>query len=86
MSSARDSPLRISTRFLLLSVLLCGALCFWSYNAGLVSQLSVEIVSNPIESLEDVLDKPEYKLIVEDGTAYLDYFREARIEGIRTRK
>ena len=42
------NPTRIPGRTLVLSVSLSGAIVFWSYNAGLVSLLTVDTIFYPI--------------------------------------
>lgn len=73
-------PQRIPGRILVLSILITGSLCYWSYKGSLVSHLSVLIFTFPITSLEDVLHKEGYNLVIEDGTAYIDFFQAATKE------
>lgn len=77
--SVPTAPQQVPGRVLFLSVLVMGSLCFWSYNAGLVSLLTVEVVNLPIQTLEDLLDKQEYQLVLEGSTSYEDYFRFATL-------
>ena len=61
-------------------ILTSGSLIFWSYNAGLVSILAVEIFTLPIRSIEELADKSQYRVLLQDGTANVDYFRRANPE------
>eukprot|EP00094_Tigriopus_californicus_P013717 TCALIF_13274-PA protein Name:"Similar to KBP Probable glutamate receptor (Anas platyrhynchos)" AED:0.23 eAED:0.24 QI:0/0/0/0.25/1/1/4/0/354 len=77
--SVPTSPRQVPGRILFLSVLVMGSLCFWSYNAGLVSLLTVEVITLPIQTLEDLVEKQDYQLILEGSTSYEDYFRLATL-------
>ena len=46
------TPNRVASRILILNVCITGAVAFWSYNAGLVSVLTVETFEYPIQSLQ----------------------------------
>lgn len=64
-------------RILVFSVCICGAIVFWGYNAGLVSMLTVDHIVFPIKTMEDLAGSSKYKLILEEGTAYVDFFESA---------
>ena len=73
-------PNRIPGRVLILTVSLCGALIFEAYNAGLISFLTTETYEFPIKNLEELAHDSEYMLLVEKGTANIDYFKSATME------
>ena len=50
---------------------------FWVYNAVLVSFVTVNHFKLPVQSLEDVLDTPGIRIILESGTALESYFSTA---------
>ena len=77
------SPQKSPGRILVLTILLTGTVLYWSFNAGLVSQLSVQVTSYPIKSLDDLVTNTDYKLIIEGGSAYVDYFQQATPESNR---
>ena len=52
---------RIPSRCLILTVCLYGAFIYWSYNAGLVSLLTVENFHWPIKSLDDIVKDDSYR-------------------------
>jgi hypothetical protein len=56
-----------SRRMITLVIFFCGMLNFYVYNAGLISYLMVQDYELPINELKDILEKPEYKLLVESG-------------------
>ena len=68
---------RLPSRCLILSVSLTGALVYWAYNAGLVSLLTVEHFNLPVRSLNDIVANPSYKVVLQSGTAYVNYFKLA---------
>ena len=65
----------ISRRILCLVLCICGMLNFYVYNAGLTSSLTVKRYNLPINSLEDILNNPEYKLLVWGGSVEEDFLR-----------
>ena len=71
-------PNRVPGRALVLTVCISGALVFWSYNAGLVSLLTVDNIQFPVKSMKDLAEKSQYNLIIQKGTAYEDYFKNAK--------
>ena len=73
-------PNRIPGRVLILTISLCGSLIFEAYNAGLISFLTTETYEFPIKNLEELAHDSEYMLLVEKGTANIDYFKSATIE------
>lgn len=72
----QGNPHRLTTRILVMAICLFGALNFWSYNAGLVSLLTVEVFNVPINQLKDLLEKPQYQIMVVKSTSHEGYFKE----------
>ena len=60
-------PNRVPGRILVITVCLTGALIFWSYNAGLVSLLTVDNIQFPVKSMKDLAEKSQYNLIIQKG-------------------
>ena len=58
---------RIPSRCLILTVCLYGAFIYWSYNAGLVSLLTVENFHWPIKSLDDIVKDDSYRYFLRRG-------------------
>lgn len=75
-----EYPKRIPGRIFTFNILILGALTYWSYNAILVSLVTVDKFSYPITKLEDLLEDSSYHLLVEAGSAYVDYFKLASEE------
>ena len=73
-------PNKIPGRILILTVCLCGSLIFEAYNAGLISFLTTETYEFPIKNLEDLVEDSEFTLLIESGTANIDYFKSATME------
>ena len=69
-----------SMRLLFLSVSFFGLLNKEVYEAGLTSQLTVQKISSPINSLTELASNSRYQILVTDGSADLDYFKEAKAE------
>ena len=70
-----------SMRLLFFSVSMFGLLNKEVYEAGLTSQLTVQKLASPIDSLEDLAANDKYQILVTSGTADLDYFKEATTDG-----
>ena len=60
------------------SILIGGVLLSYHYAADLISHLAVRKIDFPLESLDELSQKKEFKFIVPKGTAYLDYFRYSK--------
>ena len=75
-------PNRVPGRTLTFTVCISGALIFWSYNAGLVSLLTVDNIQFPIKTMKDLAEKSTYNLIIQKGTAYEDFFRNSPRDSI----
>ena len=67
-----------SMRLLFLSVSFFGLLNKEVYEAGLTSQLTVQELNSPINSLEELTANPKYQILITKGGADEDYFKEAR--------
>ena len=56
---------------------LFGAIMYWSYNAILVSLLTVDFYTLPIQNLHDLAVNSQYQILVDKGTAFAQYFEKA---------
>ena len=72
-----------SKRLLILVMCFCGILNLYVYNAGLISYLMIQNYEMPISDLEDILEKPEYKLLVLDGTSDATFLKHSYDLGYR---
>ncbi len=72
----RQDPKKVTNRMLIFVICFWGALNFWTYNAGLVSFLTVEIFKPPINSLEDLLKQDNYQIMVVGSTSHEGYFKD----------
>ena len=70
----------VTKRILIFTVCMWGALNFWSYNAGLVSFLTVEIFTPPIDKLSHLLDLPQYQIMLVASTSHEGYFKDTTRE------
>ena len=59
----------LSIRLHLLAIGLCGAILFWSYSGLLVSYFTAESENPPINSLEDLVNVPDLRILVIKDTA-----------------
>ena len=66
-----------SMRLLFFSVSMFGLLNKEAYEAGLTSQLTVQKITSPINSLEELSSNAKYQILVTSNSADLDYFKEA---------
>ncbi len=62
--TSRAGPRSNSLSIWLLSVSFAGSLIFMAYNACLVSFLSVKFIPRRFEALEDLLNFPDYKIVI----------------------
>ena len=81
MLSVGKNRLKLSSKLLLFTMCIFGAVVYWSYNAFLVSILAVESYALPIQSLEDLLIKRDYQLMTNIPTALGHYFSQASQKG-----
>ena len=58
------------------TVSLFGALNCYAYNAGLTSTLVVHHYHSKIRTLSDLIDHPDYAIILQTGTAGIQYFSQ----------
>ena len=64
----------MSKRLLQTTICLFGIINFYVYNGGLISSLMVQKYENAEEDeLTDFLDKPEYKLLIDNNIAVESY-------------
>ena len=74
--SVREANQRlISGRIVLLVVCVLGMINFQAYNAGLTATLVNLPWSRPVDSLEEVMKHPRYKLLVVKGSSAEDFLR-----------
>ena len=64
-------------KILIFVVCLFGALNNYAYNAGLISSLINHDYAPEINSLEDLVTKSGHQLVLREGTASVNYFRNA---------
>ena len=72
-----NSKNSISAKTFILTFCIFGYLNLAVYQAGLTSSLTLKLVITPIQSLEDLLSKPSYTLMVTQGSSDESYFSEA---------
>ena len=72
--------MRISRKIIFLTICLFGALHFYIYNAGLTSSLTVEVFAIPVTRLRDLINNPNYQIMVLSGSADESYFSEATMQ------
>ncbi len=75
--SVSETAHKLSTRSLFLTVCLFGAMIYWSFNAILVSLLTVDLFVLPVNDFEELLQKPNYKLVLIQGDAFAQFFSMA---------
>ena len=66
-----------STRVYLVVLGIFGALLVWAYSGVLVSYFSIETESMPISTFEDLVAKPNLKILMQDGTSSAQLFMDA---------
>ena len=73
---------KLSYRIVIFIICVFGACVFWSYNAVLVSLLTVSSSKLPINSLDDLYKQVDngYTLMLMTGTAAYNYFDKARLD------
>ena len=67
----------LATRILLITLSMSGALLYWSYTGSLISFFTVNSEKTPIASFKDILDIPNMKLLMVNGTSYSQYILNA---------
>ena len=77
MRCGRVMPTSDSGRIAFGSVILGGIVIFYCWKAMLSAYLNVRITQLPINTLSDLLDNPNYKLIMGRGTAHVDQFQNS---------
>jgi hypothetical protein len=65
-----------SIKILFLTICGCGMMNHYVYDACLTSHLMVQLFDVPIKKLSDILDKPDYQLLVWRGGADESFFSE----------
>ena len=72
-----------SNRILVLIIASCGIVHFYIYCSLLISIRMVQRFETPINSITDILEKPDYKLLVFGGTSNEDYLKYSTDEKFR---
>ena len=72
--------LSVSIRVVMLVICFFGMLNYFVYNAGMISFLMVQESELPINTLQDILDNPQYQLLVSRGTSDKSYFTSSNYE------
>ena len=78
------NPQKVPAKIFFLTLCLCGSLIFYSYNAGLVSLLAVEIFWYPIESIEVFildLERSDCSNVYEYDPYWLNYWHTSCNKG-----
>jgi len=71
-----DSTSSASVRTAVLVICLFGMLSYFIYNAGMISFLMVQHYEMPINMLGDILNKPEYQLLIMGNSSDESYFAD----------
>ena len=66
-----------SMRLLIFCVSMFGLLNKEVYEAGLTSQLTVQKIISPINTLKELAENGKYQILVTSNSADMDYFKEA---------
>ena len=68
-------PNHYSIRIAFACVALGGMIFFYHWDAVLIAHMSVKNIYSPLKNLKELSESPQFKFIVSQGTAHLDYFR-----------
>ena len=68
-------PNHCSIRIAFACVALGGMIFFYHWDAVLIAHMSVKNINSPLKNLKELSESPQFKFIVSQGTAHLDYFR-----------
>ena len=74
--SLQEKRVYVGKRQQILILSFCGVLIFWTYSGCLTSLMAVTITEPPFQSLEDLLDMPDFKLYVKMGTSEFGQIKE----------
>ncbi|XP_059082976.1 glutamate receptor ionotropic, kainate glr-3-like [Tigriopus californicus] len=83
MRGWNPTPEALRNQIIFYSVLLGGTMIYWHWEAMIISYLAVRNVALPFESLEDLVENTDYKVVVQPGTAYVDQLRFGNTEVLR---
>ena len=67
-----------SSRIAFACVVIGGMILFYHWEAELISYMSVRKIDTPVKSLEELSESPQFKLIVSQGTSFVDTFRYSK--------
>ena len=59
---------KVPGRTMIFTIAITGAVAYWSYNAGLISTLTIEMIVFPIKTFEDLKANSNYKVLIFKGT------------------
>jgi hypothetical protein len=71
-------------RIFTLVMYFCGMLNFYVYTAGLISYLMIQHYDIPIDTLDDLFEKPSFRLLLLEGSAQEDYLRHSTNPNYKT--
>ena len=75
----------ISRKIFIFTVFFFGSVSMAIWNAGLTSQLTIELYDLPVQTLQDLLSHKEYSLVVMKDTYGEFYFEQAKTDSITDR-
>ena len=71
---------KVPARTMMFTIAITGAVVYWSYNAGLISTLTIERIVFPIKNFEDLKANSKYKVLIFKGTNFARFFRFSTCE------
>ena len=79
ITDLNDTSSRVpnTKKILTLVMYFCGMFNFYIYTAGLISYLMVQRYEIPINTLDDILDHPRFKLLVRGGGIEEDFLKHS---------
>lgn len=66
-----------ASRIAFLTVVIGGVFIFWHWEAMLISYLATRVIVLPFESLDELVEKSDYNIMIIPGSYYEDVFKEA---------
>ena len=77
------TPNSVANRILFYCIMLGGSLIYWHWEAMIISYLAVRTTVLPFSSMEEMVQKTNYKVLVQPGTSYVDQFRHSNDEFLK---
>jgi hypothetical protein len=71
----RTEPKSLATRSVFCCILLFGTLCWWYWEAMLVSYLATKVIILPFNTLPELIRDSDYRIAVTPGSSQEDYFK-----------